>query len=123
MSLAWKQPQHFRHLPRQCALRSNLLPEIGQLLPIGQLAVQQQVRDLLETRLLRHIMNVVTAIHQPGIWIDPADRGFAGDHARQARAVLWFVFSAHLVSFTLAAIRAWTNYRSPPTGQFSAFGS
>ena len=81
MSLAWKQPQHFRHLPRQCALRSNLLPEIGQLLPIGQLAVQQQVRDLLETRLLRHFMNVVTAIHQPGIWIDPADRGFAGDHA------------------------------------------
>src|SRR5438093_11609273 len=97
--------------------------KLRNLFHIRQLAVEQKIGDFLKACPLRHLMNVITAIHQSGIWIDPADRGFAGDHARQTRAVLWFVFSAHLVSLTLAAIRAWTNYRSPTTGQLSASGS
>src|SRR5882724_7856050 len=117
------QPQQFEDRLGQLALRRNLFPKLSKLFHVRQLAVKQEVSHLLEACLLRQLMDVVAAIHQSGIWIDPADRGFAGDHAGQARAVLWFVSSAHLVLFTLAAIRAWTNYRSPPTGQFSAFGS
>ena len=39
-----------------------------------QFAVQAEVSDFLEVRLLRHLVNVVAAIHQARIRIDPADR-------------------------------------------------
>src|SRR5438093_11820230 len=84
------EPQHFDDRLWQLAFRSNLLPELRKLFHIRQLAVKQEISDFLEACSLRHLMNVVAAIHQSGIWIDPADRGFAGDHARQTRAVLWF---------------------------------
>src|SRR6266487_2760795 len=120
----WRQqPQHFYDMRRQLALSRNLLGESVELFDVGQIAVEQQVSDFLETGPLRHFMNVVAAIHQPGIRIDPADRGLACDHASQAWAVGWCLFSAHLVLFSLAAIRTWTNYRSPIAGQFSALGS
>src|SRR5437870_11669825 len=101
MRLARQKPQHFRHWARQRALRSNLLCELNQLFPIGQLAIQQQVCDLLKTRLLRHFMNVVTPIHQPGVGIDPADRRFSCDNAGQSGAVFWFRFSSHWFSLYL----------------------
>jgi hypothetical protein len=85
-------------------LRGDLLCELDQLFPIGQLAVQQQICDFFKTRLLRHFMNVVTAVHQPGIWIDPTDCCFASDDPRQTRTVSWCSFSAHLVLSTLTAI-------------------
>src|SRR5437667_1444505 len=101
MRLARQKPQHFRHWARQRALCGNLLPKLDQLFPIGQFAIQQQVCDLLKTRLLRHLMNVVTPIHQPGVGIDPADRRFSCDNAGQSGAVFWFRFSSHWFSLYL----------------------
>src|SRR6266542_2651338 len=101
MRLARQKPQHFRHWARQRALPSNLLCELNQLFPIGQLAIQQQVCDLLKTRLLRHFVNVVTPIHQPGVGIDPADRRFSCNNAGQSGAVFWFRFSSHWFSLYL----------------------
>src|SRR6266545_5578520 len=95
MSRAREQPQHFHNRRWQRTVRGELLPKLRQLFGAGQLAVEQQVSDFLITCLLRHFMNVVAAIHQPGIRIDPADRRFAGDDARQAGTVLWFGFSTH----------------------------
>src|SRR5437867_13339365 len=83
------EPQHFDDRLWQLALRSNLLPELRKLFHVWQLAVEQKIGDFLKACPLRHFMNVVAAIHQSGIWIDPADRSFAGDHARQTRAVFW----------------------------------
>jgi hypothetical protein len=74
-----------------------LLPEVLQLFCIRQLAIEQQVSDLLKGGFLGHLMNVVASIHQPGSGIDPADRRFTGDYPGQSRAVLWFCFSTHVV--------------------------
>ena len=95
MRRAWQKAQHINHRTGQHALRGNLLRKLDKLLAIGQFAIEQQISDFLKTRLLRHFVNVVAAIHQPGIGIDPADRRFARDHASQARAVLWFGFGLH----------------------------
>src|SRR6266496_1280239 len=101
MSRARQQPQHFRHLPRQRALCGNLLRKFGKLFPVGQLTIQEQVRDLFKTRFLRHFMNVVAPIHQTGVWIDPTDRRFSCNNAGQSGAVFWFRFSSHWFSLYL----------------------
>ena len=44
-----------------------------------QLTVQEEAGDFLEAGLVRHLVNVVAAIHQAGIGVDPADFGFAGE--------------------------------------------
>ena len=80
---------------RQRALSRNLLPEFIQLFAVRQLAVEQQVSDFFERRFVAHFVNVVAAIHQPRIRIDPTDRRFARDHAGQPGAVFWFCFRAH----------------------------
>src|SRR6266498_3094337 len=95
------EPQHFNDRLWQIALRRNLSGKLRKPFHIRQLAVEQKISDFLKACPLRHFMKVVAAIHQSGIWIDPADRGFAGDNARQTLAVLWFAFVAHLVSLTL----------------------
>ena len=82
VGLARQKPQHFDHGTRQCAFRGNLLRKLYQLFPVGQLAVEQEVSDFFETRLLRHIMNVVAAVHQPRSGVDPANGRLARDHAR-----------------------------------------
>ena len=97
MRNARQKPQHFRYRPRQLAFAGDLLREVLQLLGIWQLAVEQQISDLLESGFLGHPMNVVAPIHQPGSGIDPADRRFTGDYPGQTRAVLWFCFSTHVV--------------------------
>ena len=66
-----------------------------ELAHVRQFTVEKEISDLLETGFLRHLMNVVTAIHQTGIGIDPADLCFAGDNPGEARAVGWFIFSGH----------------------------
>src|SRR5207245_11358397 len=98
----WReQSQHFYDRRRQCTLSRNLFRESVELFDVGQLAVEQQVSDFLEAGPLRHFMNVVAPIHQPGIWIDPADRRFARDYAGQAGAVLCFGCGSHSwLSFT-----------------------
>src|SRR5437762_13268606 len=99
------EPQHFDDRLWQLALRRNLSGKLRKQFHIRQLAVEQKKDDFLKACPLRHFMNVIAAIHQSGIWIDRADLGFAGDNARQTRAVLWYHFIAHLVSLTLAALR------------------
>src|SRR5437763_10748744 len=74
MRVAREKSQHFRYWPGQLAFAGDLLREFLQLLRVRQLAVEQQIRDLLESGLLGHPMNVVAPIHQPGSGIDPADR-------------------------------------------------
>src|SRR6266567_7101978 len=95
MRPAWQKPEHFGHWAGQRTLRGNLLGKLGQLFSVRQLAIEQQVSDFLKTRLLRHFMNVVAAIHEPGIGIDPADRRFACNPPSQTGTVLWFGFVAH----------------------------
>ena len=97
MRVAREKSQHFRYWPGQLAFAGDLLREFLQLLRVRQLAVEQQIRDLLESGLLGHPMNVVAPIHQPGSGIDPADRRFTSDYPGQSRAVLWFCFSTHVV--------------------------
>jgi hypothetical protein len=77
-----------------------LLRKLDQLFPIGELAIEQQVRDLFKTSLLRHVMNIVAPIHQTGVGIDPANRSFAGNNSGQPRAVFWFLFGSHWFLFT-----------------------
>jgi hypothetical protein len=78
---------------------------LGNDRSFGQLAVEKEISDLLKARFLSHFVNVVAAIHQAGIGIDPANFGFAGDHSGEAGAVWRFSFGAHgvweLVGFTL----------------------
>ena len=66
--------------------------KFSQLFDRRQLAVEKEISDFLEVRLLRHLVNVVAAIHQAGVGIDPADFCFAGDHAGKSWAVGWFGF-------------------------------
>ena len=40
-------------------------------------------------------MNVIAAIHQTRVRIDPANLCFAGDHTGQTRTVSWFRLCAH----------------------------
>ena len=87
MSRTRHESQHLHHRRGQVPFRRNLLSELRKLFHVRQLSVEQQVSDFLKAGLLRHFVNVVAAIHQPGIGIDPADRRFARDHARQAWAV------------------------------------
>src|SRR5262249_38774440 len=97
MRSAREKPQHFRYLLRQPAFAGDLLRKVLELLCVWQLAVEQQISDLLERSLLGHPMNVVAPIHQPGSGIDPANRRFTGDYPGQSGAVLWFCFSTHVV--------------------------
>src|SRR5438552_11655973 len=123
----WRQqPQHFYDRRRQFALSPNLFRESVELFDVGQLAVEQQVSDFLEAGPLRHFMNVVAAIHQPGIRIDPADRRFARDYTGQAGAVLWFGFGSHAwFSFTRESgtFKRFDNLTIQRPLQLSAFGS
>ena len=82
MRLVRQEPQHFDHWTRQRAFRGNLLCKLHQLFAIRQLAIEQQVSDFFKARLPRHVVNVVAAVHQPGIWIDPANCRFTRNHAR-----------------------------------------
>ena len=95
MSLTRQKPQHFGHRTRQRALGGNLLCELDQLFAIGQLAVKQQVSDFLKAGLVRHLMNVIAAIHQPSIRIDPADCRFPSNYTCQPGAIIWFGFLIH----------------------------
>ena len=96
----WQEPEHLEDGLRQLAFRDDRAAEGGQLPRVRQLVMKQQIRDLFEVRLLGHLVNVVAAIHQPGIGIDPADGGFPGDHAGKSWAVSWFCFGSHKSRFT-----------------------
>ena len=95
MRPARHQSQHFDNGLRQFPLRRDLAREFAELFLAGQLAVKQQERDFFEAGLLRHFVNVVAAIHQPGVGIDAANFCFARDHAGQAGTVCWFCFCTH----------------------------
>ena len=88
-----------RSISSTCLGSGALLRDFGlkllELAHVRQFAVEKKISDFLEARFLRHLVNVVAAIHQAGIGIDPADFCFAGDHAGKSGAVGWFVFSAH----------------------------
>ncbi len=77
-----QKPQHLDNFFRKIALRGNLLAELFQLLAIGQLAIEKQIGDFLKRRLVAHFMNVVAAVHEARVRIDPANLRFARNHAR-----------------------------------------
>jgi hypothetical protein len=118
------QLEHFQNWLRQRAVRGECFRKFRQFLRRRQLAVQQQVGDLLEVRLLRHLMDVVAAVHQARVWVDPANFRFAGDHPGQARAVAWFCFSSHTVSLKIVSHRTWNDegLTSNPGTQLTAPG-
>src|SRR5207248_11208654 len=63
----------------------------------------QKIRYLLEARFLRHLVDVVAAIHHARVRIDPADLRLPRDHSGEARAVSRFgFFSRHLGDSLLA---------------------
>src|ERR1700682_5519815 len=90
------EPQHLHNRRRQWSLARNLARKFSELLETRQLAVQQQVGDFLEAGLLRHFVNVVAAIHQTRVRVDPADLRLARDHSGQTGTVGWFCFGSHL---------------------------
>ena len=77
-----QKPQHLDDFLRQLALRGDLFLEFLQLLSVRQFAVQEQISDFLERRLVAHFVNVIAAVHQARVRIDPANLRFARDHAR-----------------------------------------
>jgi hypothetical protein len=103
------EPKHFQNGLGQGALRGERFRKFRQLLCGRQLAIQKQIGDFLEVRLLRHLVDVVTAVHQPRVWVDPANFRFAGDHPGQARAVAWFCFSSHSVFLKSLSHRTWND--------------
>ncbi len=98
MRLLRHQPQHLQDLLRKRTLGGESAGKFFPLLDRRQLAVEEKVSDFLEVRFLRHLVNVVAAIHQAGVGIDPADFRFAGDHAGKSWAVGGFGFSIHKFS-------------------------
>ena len=52
---------------------------------VGQFAVQEQVRDLVEGAVLGQVADGVAAVAEPAL--DGADRGLAGDDAFEAGGV------------------------------------
>src|SRR4030095_2987792 len=84
----------------QHAARSDFGGNLTELLHVRQVAIKQEIRDLLEASFLRHLVDIVAAIHQAGVRIDPADLRLACDHAGEARTVSWFgfFFSCHCYS-------------------------
>jgi hypothetical protein len=52
-----QQLQDFRQGHRQGSLRSNVLPDLGQLLCSGQRLEEQQMDDLFEDAVLRQIFD------------------------------------------------------------------
>ena len=91
----WQELEHLLDFLWQRTLGRNLLLEFVQLFAVWQFAVEQQIRDFFEGRFVAHFVNVVAAIHEPGVRIDPANGGFACDHAGEPRAILWFCFGGH----------------------------
>ena len=118
-----QKPQQFDHFLWQLALSGDLFLEFLQLLAVGQFAVQQQISDFLERGLVAHLVNVIAAVHQPGVRIDPANGRFACNHAGEPGTVFWFGFSGHCLSLTLTTIRSSTNDQSRKPDHSSAAGS
>ena len=103
-----KQAEHFQNGVRQASLSGEIAFELAELLHTRQLTVQEQPCHFLEARLFRKLVNVVSAVEQARIGMDPADGRFAGDNAREPRAVGLFDLVAHVV---------------PPYGRSSWIGS
>src|SRR5690606_15065083 len=76
--------EHPAELVRQPAQRL-LPPDEGlELAGVRQPAVQKEIRDFLERRVLREIVDVVAAIGEPGALLaDRAQRRLAGGDARE----------------------------------------
>ena len=93
------QAQPIEHLFRNGTSRGNFPGKLAQLLGIGQFALKQKIRNLFEARFFRYFVNVVTAISEARVRIDPADFGLSCDHTGEAWTVIRLgFFSCHCFS-------------------------
>ena len=77
--------EHALEFAGQGAQRLELVTVGSQLAGVGQLAVMQQVGDLLETGIVGEVVDVVAAISEARAFLaHRADRGPAGDDAGQS---------------------------------------
>ena len=92
--------QHFNDFRWQCSSGCQFAANGSELGHRRQFATQQQPHDFFETRVRGEIVNVIAAIEQSRVRIDPADGSFAGNHAFEARTIGRFGFAWHIGPIT-----------------------